>query len=144
MQLAPIDECKRRISLIMENKPSWPVAARDGCTIFWNGLDHVVFLKQTHRFVDTQTSPPLPCPVLPKLLAYMRAPPVDASGKRSPMDEALWGEIQSWAVMDGNDPRLQTPRVKAGFEMAIAWEAVARLMQYRAARDASEFDSMVM
>ena len=37
-----------------------------------------------------------------------------------------------------DDPRLRQPAIKEGYEMAIIWQAVQRMMQCRALREASE------
>ena len=52
------------------------------------------------------------------------------------MPEPLWKALSDRVVPDENDERLKGPRMQAGYEMAIAWEGVARLMQYRVVRDA--------
>ena len=129
MQLAPISG-KQRTSLL---KPAGMYASdehRGGQRVFWEGLTHVLMLRKTHRFVDLEQKPPEPCKVLPRLLAYMR----DPDGQ--PMPNDLWKEVQQWAAKGSKDPRHHERRIRNGFEMAIGWEAVARLMQYRAARDA--------
>eukprot|EP00972_Heterocapsa_arctica_P007066 1032636-Heterocapsa_arctica.AAC.1 len=72
-----------------------------------------MFLRTTHRFVDRSVEPHKACPVLPRLLAYMRSP----AGE--PMPEDLWQAVQSWVVKGPRDIRLQCPRQQKGFQMAI-------------------------
>ena len=129
MQLAPFEN-KVRMSLVMEPRDKWRPHALAGRKLFWEALTHVMFLRKTHRFVDRATTPPTPCPVLPDLLAYMR----DPRGRAMP--SRLWAAARSWRCTGAEDPRRRSRRMQRGFEMGIAWEAVARLMQLRAMRDA--------
>ena len=56
----------------------------------------------------------------------------------------LWATVSKWEVRGSSDQRLQEKRRRSGYELAIAWEAVARLMQYRAAREAGDGNSILM
>ena len=42
------------------------------------------------------------------------------------------------------EPRLHTSECREGYEMAIVWESVARLMQYRALRESRAAGEMLM
>lgn len=138
MQLAPLGEEGGRMSLLMEPRAKCAAETRAGLHLFRQALTHVMFLRTTHRFVDRSVEPHKACPVLPRLLAYMRSP----AGE--PMPEDLWQAVQSWVVKGPRDIRLQCPRQQKGFQMAIAWEAVARLMQYRAASGAAKAGEMLI
>ena len=55
------------------------------------------------------------------------------------MPEDLWKAMEGWVVKNPGDERLKKQQERGqGFQMAIAWEAVARMMQYRAASDAAQ------
>ena len=137
MQLAPF-EYKGRVSLLMPPRDSSSTEHLNGLKIFWDGLTDVCFLRKTFRFRDKTVDPPRECKVLPALFQYMR----DSGGK--PMPEWLWTEVCKWKARGTDDPRCKQGRRRAGYEMAIAWEAVARLMQYRAVREAADAKKMVM
>ena len=64
------------------------------------------------------------------MFEYMRKP----GGK--PMPDDLYEALKAREVAGPGDPRLQEERFQDAYGMAVAWEAVARLMQYRAHRDA--------
>ena len=133
MQLPPF-EGKVRVSLCMSS-PSWAKLEHlNGLKLFWEGITDVVLLPRTFRFLDRSQDLPVPCPWLPRLFEFMREP--ETFRRKLPDD--LWGEIQRWQVRGAGDPRLQRLFESPGtvFELAIAWEAVGRLMQYRALRDA--------
>ena len=136
MQLPTFEQKRQRASLLKDASGS--PESLGGHRAFWHGLSHVVFFHKTHRFVDTTCDPPTPCPILPRLFEYMRSP----GGKRMPDD--LWQAIQRSRVTDPNDARLRQPRLQAGYEMAILWDAVYRLMQYRAVREARSAGQMLM
>ena len=104
----------------------------NGLKIFWDGLTDVAFLRKTFRFRDKTADPPRECKVLPALFEYMR----DPAGR--PVPEWLWAEVRNWEARGPGDPRIGESRRRAGYELAIAWEAVARLMQYRAAREGGD------
>ena len=129
MQLPPF-ESKARCSLLMQPRPNSFMEHYRGLDVFWRGLTHVVQLHRTFRFVDRSVSPPRACPYLPAILSYMRNP----GGKAMPQE--FWQVLTSRTVTSMQDPRLSSPRIVAGYEMAIAWEAVARLMQARVRREA--------
>ena len=59
------------------------------------------------------------------------------------MPQYLWSALQAMKCKPG-DARLNEQRRKDGYEMAIVWEAVGRLMQYRAHREAREKSEMLM
>ena len=139
MQLAPLGEEGGRMSLLMDAREKCRAETRAGLRLFKDALTHVIFLQTTHRFVDRSVRPPKTCPVLPRLLEYMRSP----GGK--PMPDDLWKAVKSWVVSGPQDSRLHGPRQQVeGFQMAIAWEAVARMMQYRAASDAAKAREMLI
>ena len=133
MQLAPLGEEGGRMSLLMPPRQNPGAETLGGLRLFREALTHVMFLRTTHRFVDRSVEPPRPCPILPRLLEYMRSP----GGK--PMPEDLWKAMKGWVVKNPGDERLKKQQERGqGFQMAIAWEAVARMMQYRAASDAAQ------
>ena len=76
--------------------------------------------------------------MLPQLFEYMRDP------KGRAMPPHLWKAVQKWRVAKLSDSRLQDAERQNGLEMAINWEAVPRLMQYRAARDARRARQMLV
>ena len=133
MQLAPIDLVRNRVSLIMPPKDSWPEMIVTGQRIFAEGITHSVFLRETHRFKswNAETQKYEECPILPKLLEYMRNP----AGRELP--PAVARAFRQWEVKNRSDPRRNRREILEGYEMAIAWHAVARMMQYRALREAS-------
>jgi ASC-1-like (ASCH) protein len=133
MQLAPIDNVWRRVSLIMPPKDSWPEGIVNGQRIFANSITHAVFLRETHRFKtwNAELAKYEECPVLPRLLEYMRNP----DGRQLP--SAVASAFKQWEVKRRNDPRRSRREMLEGYEMGIAWHAVARMMQYRALREAS-------
>ena len=134
MQLAPIDERFRRVSLIMEPEDAWPEDAKAGQRAFHDGTTHVVFLRQTHRFKtwNAATKSYEECPVLPKLLAHMREPVEPFT-----TPDSVWLPLRRMLRKEGEDDRASSHVFQQGYEMAIAWHAVLRMMQYRAAREAS-------
>ena len=133
LQLAPF-EGKRRVSLLKA-----PIAGTadsraehmNGLRVFWEGITDVVFLDKTYRFVDRSVNPPRECQVLPRLFEYMRRP----GGKRMPAD--LYAALKAREVKGARDPRLREEKFQGAYTMAVVWEAVARLMQYRAHGDAA-------
>ena len=147
MQLAPLQNGGRK-SLLKQpelpklNKPKRRLGPRakafddgfaeelNGYDMFWNCLTHVMFLEGTHRFVDRSKKPPVPCPIFSQsseqkpaegLFEYMR----DPRGRKLP--QHLRRALQRMQCRPG-DPRLREPRRKEGYEMAIVWEGVSRLM----------------
>ena len=60
------------------------------------------------------------------------------------MPDDLWQALEKMQVHDSKDPRLHTVACRDGYEMAIIWEGVARLMQYRALRESQEAGEMLM
>ena len=141
MQLPPF-EAKARVSLCM-SAPAWAgLEHLNGLKVFWQGITDVVVLPGTFRFVDRTQDPPVPCPWLPRLFEFMREP--EKFGRRMPSD--LWNVVRSWQVTSASDPRLQRLFASPGtvFELAIAWEAVGRLMQYRSLREARAAKQMLV
>ena len=133
MQLAPIDRVYRRVSLIMPPKESWPEEFINGQRIFAESITHAVFLRETHRFKtwNSRLQAYEECPILPKLLEFMRNP----EGREVPAEVA--SAFKQWEVKRLCDPRRSRREMLEGYEMAIGWHAVARMMQYRALREAS-------
>ena len=109
---------------------------KQGLRCFHQCVTVVVFLRRTFRFRDRITGKP--CPVLPKLLEYMRAP----GGQ--PMPAHLWQALQKCLVRNQDDPRLLEPRRLAGYTAAVNWVAVTRLMHLRALREARERGQILM
>ena len=142
MQLPPF-EGFRRVSLLMTptdgiGDDGSETVARRGYRLFWEGLTDVVILTKTYRFVDTYVEPPRECPILPRLFEFMRCP----AGRELPLD--LWQALQEMKVRGYGDSRLLAPRIREGYRMAIVWEAVCRLMQYRSLREAGEAGQVLM
>jgi hypothetical protein len=117
MQLAPIDNVWRRVSLIMPPKDSWPEGIVNGQRIFANSITHAVFLRETHRFKtwNAELAKYEECPVLPRLLEYMRNP----DGRQLP--SAVASAFKQWEVKRRNDPRRSRREMLEGYEMGIAW-----------------------
>lgn len=139
MQLAPIEEGKDRISILMEPKPSWTQESKSGQEMFYQCTTDVVELVQTHRFDkwDAAAGEYKTCPILPPLLSYMRDPPKDISGAVADLPADIADAVKRWEPVSGS-PDVSAAERRTRYDMAIAWHAVARLMQYRAAREASE------
>ena len=159
MQLGAMERGMGRVSLIMDPKPSWHDECYVGRRIFWNGLTHVVMLRQTHRFKDEK---------MPRFLSYTRNP----SGQAMPDD--LKAMLSDWAVNDPYGEKVQKWRDRCAsggtekkegeesdclhargkedaklepwhvYDKGIAWHAVQRLLQYRAARDAREKGQLLL
>ena len=109
---------------------------QQGRRCFWEATTDVHLLTQTHRFVDRETKKK--CPVLPEILNYMRKPDGEL------MKDKLWRALQARVVDGPEDPKLKDPRFRDGYEVASEWSAVARLMQYRARRDAARANQMLV
>ena len=148
MQLGAMEKGLGRVSLIMNPKPAWYDECFAGRRIFWRGITHVVMLRKTHRFKDED---------MPRFLEYMRNPgagrmpahfraflkewevlnPKPGDGERNKVRE--WrercerGSPQAGAA-GGEDSADREPWRR--HDMAIAWQAVQRLLQYRAVQDA--------
>jgi hypothetical protein len=56
----------------------------------------------------------------------------------------LWHALQICQASGKDDPRLSEPRRQAGYEMAMYWETVGRLMQYRASRESRTARQMLV
>ncbi len=134
----------------MKSKPSllWDPAKatgsdenKRGLRCFHQNVTDVFFLKQTFRFVDRETKQA--CSFLPRLLAFMRAPGIDADGKPRTMPRDLWDRLQRCVVKNASDPRLLDTRRKR-YQAAIEWKAVTPLMHFRALREARERREMLM
>ena len=139
LQLTPMVKIGRamcRMSLLQAVKADLPVQYHDGVRCFKEIITQVVELKETYRFVDEHTKEK--CTVLPALFEYMRKP----CGKSMPA--LLWKALTKCVVKDPSDSRLRAPRMKAGYEMAIAWEAVGRLMAFRVFREAAEAKQLLI
>ena len=91
-------------------------------------MSDVHVLHTTYRFVDSETR--VKCPGLPRILEYMRCP----RDRRMPDD--LWEKLRKRVMRGPDDKRLFTTRAKRACEMAMQWDAVARMMHFRAKRDA--------
>ena len=140
MQLPPFEN-RSRVSLLKVPHCQAYEEHYRGLDIFWQGITHVVQFHKTFRFVDRSVSPPRPCPWLPRLFSFMRNP--QQHGGRLPED--VRGKLQERVVKCEVDwHRLIEPRIADGYEMAIAWEAVARLMQARVLREARAVKAVVM
>jgi len=81
MQLPPF-EGKARCSLVRLAHHTAFIEHLNGIKLFRDGIDDVVILPKTFRFVDRTISPPAPCPVLPRLFEFMREP--EAHGGQLP------------------------------------------------------------
>ena len=134
LQLNPmvtLGRARTRLSLLEAPPKHFPPEFHDGARCFKDILTSVVELKTTHRFKDELSKKD--CKILPALFTYMR----DPKGKSIP--DYLWKELNHCVVKTSEserDRRLDRVRTQNGYEMAIAWEAVGRLMQYRVIRDA--------
>ena len=139
MQLAPIGEGKKRISLLMEPNSSWTEESKLGKTMFEGCVTDVVELVQTHRFDkwDEDAKAFRTCPILPSLLSYIRNPPTNSAGLVEELPTGLVDALHKWQVVSGTPEASAAERLER-YDMAIAWHAVARLMHYRAAQEASE------
>jgi hypothetical protein len=135
MQLAPF-ETKQRVSLLRRGQTFSADEHLNGLACFHSGVTDVFFLRKTFRFRDPQTG--VECPYLPGLFEYMRDP------RGLEMPDELWSKLQSQVVRGPGDERLEAARGRGAYEMAIQWEAVARLMQYRARREAQEDGQIMM
>ena len=107
-----------------------------GRRIFKNCVTDVHCLHQVFRFRDSFTK--APCPFLPRILEYVRDP------KDELMPHELWDALSKRVVTGPNDERLKDPAFASGYELASQWEAAARLLQYRARRDASKAREMLL
>lgn len=145
-QLCPFDN-QRRVSLIMPGKDGTP-EHRNGVRCFEEIVTDVTILTETFRFRDAVTGEP--CPYLdgkrdsdgtvirPGLFSYMRNP------RGEPLPRDLWHALQSCQARGKDDPRVSEPRRQAGYEMAMYWETVGRLMQYRASRESRTARQMLV
>ena len=137
-RLSPIVKIKGlpcHLSLLRAGSGSISPEFQLGLRCFKEIVTSVVELKTTYRFRDEVTKET--CEVLPKLFDYMRCP------KGESMPSFLYDALMSRVVLVG-DVRMQERRMREGYEMASSWEAVARLMQYRARRDAAAASQMLM
>ena len=135
-QLEPVVRRGPKISLMRPLPLQASSEARNGQRLFLEGVTDALFLYKTHRFVDRLARPRVPCPFLPEFLQGMR------EGRK--LTPNVWRTVRSWEVRGGGHPRLSEPGVRDGYEMAIGWQAVARMMQYRAVRDAAEARQILM
>ena len=136
VKLSPRVVC--RMSLLEDPKPGLAPHLHEGVRCFKQIITSVVELKRTYRFHDEVSKEP--CEILPALFAYMR----DPQGQSIPA--LLWKALKDCEVdmaSSKRDPRLERTRTRDGYEMAIAWEAVGRLMQYRVVRDARIANEML-
>ena len=134
-QLGPVCRGGKRSSLLSRADSREPEHVRNGQAIFLDGINHVMFFYETHRFVDRFVSPPRPCAFMPSFLQAMR------NGDK--LTDEQWRVVQGWQVKRG-DRRFEQEHIREGFEMGIAWEAVGRQMQYRAIREARERKAMLL
>ena len=112
LKLAKEDGLSTRSSLLVPVEDAAGCAEhKNGLRLFHNAVTDVHILTQTFRFRDAITNEP--CPVLPRLLAYMRVP----DGEPLPSD--LWEELQKCVVESKDDPRLQLPRIKEAYQAAV-------------------------
>ena len=141
MQLPPF-EGRVRCSLVKPSHEHAPIEHLNGMKLFRDGVTDVVILPKTYRFVDRIVVPPRPCTVLPRLFEFMRDP--ESAGGHMPND--LWRALQACEVKLNDDQRVRALYSGAlpVYELAIAWEAVARLLQYRARRDAWSARQLVL
>ena len=112
-----------------EGKKLRDQALQQGHTLFRRAVTDVHVLRKTFRFTDE---------VLPAFLNYMRNPPP------GPMPQELWRALTAQTVEQADDPRLSEAAFKDGYEVATQWEAVARMMQFRARRDAAEASELLI
>ena len=99
-----------------------------GVELFDKAVTDVHVLHTTYRFKDSVTKEW--CPFLPRILAYIRNP------NRRPMPDELWNALEKREARGPEDKRLFTTKAKTCYDIGIQWEAVARMMQLRAKRDA--------
>ena len=125
----------RRVSLLQTPQPTVPAEHQDGVRCFRKIVTSVLELKNTYSFCDEE--PKVKCEIMPTLLEYMR----DPQGKSIP--DYLWQALLDCQVDGRSDPRLHRRQTVEGFEVALTWEAVGRLMQYRIVRDAANDGEMV-
>jgi hypothetical protein len=154
MQLGAMERGLGRVSLIMQPNPSWYDECFAGRRIFWRGLTHVVMLRKTHRFRDD---------IMPRFLAYMRDPrgrPMPADLRRvlaewevldAKPSEGARDKVREWRERCSNgDPVLDEDGVTVGrrpwhaYDMGVAWQAVQRLLHYRAVRDARQAGQLLL
>ena len=126
--LGPLHQEAERVPAKPTRQPTGRKPPRDyfnellqGRRCFNESVTDVHVLKTSYRFKDK---------LLPRIFDYMRSP----RGELMPHD--LWEALRSRVVEGPDDARLKDPSFEDGFEVATQWEAVARLMQYRARRDA--------
>ena len=154
MQPGAMEKGLGRVSLLMNPKPSWYDECFAGRRIFWNGITHVVMLRNTHRFRDK---------IMPEFLAYMRNP------QGQPMREELREALAEWQVLQaqpfpGERDKVQEWRDRClrgdqvlqedgvsyearpwhAYDLGIAWQAVQRLLHYRALRDARQQNQLLL
>ncbi len=128
-QLRPMSRAPGVRESLLDRLPETAKAhKRNGQRIFLDGVNHAMFLYKTHRFVDRLVSPSVPCTFMPDFLQAMR----DGKG----LTDQQWEQVQGWVVRRPADRRVDMDAMREGFEMGIAWEAVAREMQYRSLREA--------
>ena len=148
MQLPPF-EGRARVSLMKDPRKSSDgqddpndksFLARNGYSPLWDCLTYVVCLEKTFRFKDSKTKEP--CPLLPRLFSYMRDS--RALKDKGPLPPDMWAALQRMVVRGETDERLVAHRRADGYEMAIVWESVARLMQYRALRESRAAGQVLM
>ena len=135
-QLGPVRKGGVRTSLLQRLPGDAAAHARNGQRIFLDGVNHAMFLYQTHRFKDRLVTPPRPCDFMPDFLQAMRM------GKELTLEQRR--RVCGWEVRGPGDLRLKEPAVRDGFEMAIGWEGVIRQMQYRCVREAREKEQMLL
>ena len=119
-----------------EPTPEYELELRAGRRIFKHCVTDVHVLHTTFRFRDSFTK--IPCPYLPNILAYMR----DLRGELMPYE--LWNALSKRVVTGPDDERLKDPAFVSGYELASQWEAAARLLQYRARREARKARQMLL
>ena len=117
-------------------KPMYEDILLSGRSISWQSTTDVHMLTRVYGFVDSKTK--IPCPYLPRILAYLR----DPGGELMPYE--LWSALVKRVVTGLDDVRLKDRNFAEGYELAFRWEAVARLLQYRACRDAAKARQMLV
>ena len=120
--MKPIVEIKGypcRLSLLQDPPEKCHPECKLGVDCFREIITSAVELTKTYRFRDEVTKQP--CAVLPKLFEYMR----DPKGRSVP--PSLYAALVSPSLQAG-DLRVQERRMREGYEMAFAWEVVARLV----------------
>ena len=128
-QLKPV----RKPSLIQRPRVGDSYSTRQGQLLFYSTLDWVLTLGGSERFVHPVTKKR--CEYLPELLQAMR--------EKRAIPARVWERLEQCTITATDDTRLEEGLLRDGSEVAVQWEAVARMMQYRVRREAQRQRKLV-